>query len=271
MRASGSRVSVNADANLVVRVEEFFYSYKQASAANTQASELVRGGITNIGGALPAIFGNNVNPAGATLVEVAGRHILNIATGAAVLTRGTNVGDVCAIPIGQEFQTAGAIPIAALGRPLRQYTLTVPVRRTVAGTAVMEFGIGTNVTNILTLQGLTPPAVVWSSNPAVNAGRFLPRSRRVNAGAITDGPDSQIAPDTNWHLLGFRYTEGLVPVVEWLIDGLAMHLISGDAAMLDFPGGVNAPGFVPAYGVGTPAGSTWQFGAGAFEVRNIGV
>jgi len=267
MHASGSRVQVNADANLVVRVEEFFYSYKQASAANTQASQLAKGQV-NIGGALPSIFGNNTDPAGSTLVEVAGRHILSIPSGAAIAARHSNVGDVAAIPVNQLFQDANSIPIPLLGRPLRQYLLTVPVRRTVAGTAIFNFGLGIS-TNMLSLGGASP-AAVWSSDPAVNAGRFLPRSRRVNAGAVTDGPDSQVTP-TGWHLLGMRYTEGVTPLLEWLLDGVPMHLISGDAAMLVFPGGVNPPGFEPGYGLSTPAGSTWQFGTGVFEVKNIGV
>jgi len=270
MRASGSRVSVNADANVVVRVEEYFYSFKQASAANTQASQTTRGGIVNIGGALPSIFGNNTNPAGSTLVEVAGRHVLNIPSAAAVSARFNNVGDVATIPIAQEFGTAGAIFPSIYGRPLRQYTVTVPCRRTVAGTAVLEFGIGV-ATGMITLGGSVQPGVVWSSDPAVNAGRWLPRTRRVNAGAIVNGPDSQVDPTNLWVLLGMRYTEGVTPLIEWLLNGVPMHTISGDAAMPDFPGGINSPGFCPGYSLGTPAGSTWQFGGGVFEVKNIGV
>lgn len=268
MIASGSRVSVNPDVNLVIRVEEFFYSFKQASAANTQASQLARLQ-ANIGGALPSIFGNNVNPAGSTLVEVAGRHVLQIPSAAAISPRLSNVGDVAAIPINQEFGTAGAIFPALLGRPLRQYTLTVPCRRTVVGTAVLEFGIGV-ANGMISLGGSVQPGVVWSSDPAVNAGRLLPRTRRVNAGAIVNGPDSQVDPTNTWVLLGMRYTEGVTPLVEWLLNGTPMHSISGDAAMCDFPGGINPPGFVPGYCVGTPAGTTWQFGTGVLEVRNIG-
>lgn len=271
MFASGSRVVQNADLNLVLRIEEVFYGFKQFSGANTQPRQYVRAPARETAGIVATLLQDNVNPAGSTFVEVAGRHVLNIPSAAAVSTRVGNAADNVAMPINQEFNGAGSMGTALLlNRPLRQYIFKVPVRRTVAGTARLELGIVTS-SNMLTFVG-TPPGCIWSSDPAVNAGNFLPRSRQVTAGAITNGPDSGVAPGpTDWHVLGFRYTEGTTPLIEWLLDDVARHLISGDAAMPDFPGGVNPPGFVPGYGISTPAGSTWQFGAASYEVRNIGV
>jgi hypothetical protein len=257
------------NAKRVIEIEEQFYGFKQMAGVSTPGAQMVLGQVgTSAGSTLPSIFGNNVTPAGATFVSVAGRPILQIASGAAILSRVDATGDRAAVPISQQFNGVDALGTQILmNRPFRRYTLSVPVRRTVGpGTTRLEFGLVTS-TNMLTFAG-TPPGLAWSSDPAVNAGRWLPRLRIVNAGAITDGNDSAVVV-TAWHTLEVRYTEGPAATLEWIIDDSILRTVSGDANMPVFPGGVNHPGFVPGYGLSTPAGATWQFGAGRLRIEDV--
>jgi len=164
------------------------------------------------------------------------------------------------MPLPQRFQDANSIPEAML-RPYRRYTWTVPARITVDGTAVVEAGMVTS-NGMLTLLAADPGAI-WSSTAG---GNWLPRYRRVAAGAIVDGPSSGIDP-TPWHLLGIRYTEGLTPRIEWLIDGATLHTVSGDANMPVYPSAT--VGFYPGIGVGTPAGTTLQRSMARFVVEEV--
>lgn len=264
-RGSGRQ---DPNANRVVVIEEMFSSFQQYTGANSPAAQIVLGQFLKASGSPPSIFGNQTVPAGATFPLVAGRGVMQLVSGAANLTRVDNVGDRASIPIEQLFSGVDALSTVILqNRPFRRYTLTMPARRTVGpGTARVEFGIVTSA-NLLTFGG-TPPGMAWSSDPAVNAGRWLPRYRQVNAGGLTDGADSAVVP-TEWHTLGVRYTEGPSPTLEWLIDQAIYRTLSGDANMPTFPGGVNPPGFVPGMGLTSPAGATWQFGPGRLKIEDV--
>ena len=149
---------------------------------------------------------------------------------------------------------AGAPPDAVLPPGLVQ-TFSMPVRRTVAGTARFQLGWAQAVTGMLDFVG-TPAAAVWESDPAIFGGRWYPRIRFANAGAITDGPDSGIAP-TDWHNLGIRFIEATPRRMEWLLDGVPRFSVSGDANLLQLISALPG-GYVHAAAVSAPAGSTWQ-------------
>jgi hypothetical protein len=189
-----------------------------------------------------------------------GRVLLEFPSAAARVTR---VGGATSfsMPAAQRFQDAVSIPEAML-RPFRRYTFTVPVRVTVDGAAAVEIGLASS-NGGLTFLGLDP-AFVWSATGAGSA--WLPRSRRVTGGGITDGPSSGVLR-TGWHLLGIRYTEGLTPRIEFLLDGATRHTISGDANM---PVYASTTVFLyPFIGVNAPAGTTLQQSMARFTVEEV--
>jgi len=222
-RGAGLRPS---DDGLLLRIEEQFYGPGQFISATQGGRQLVSGGLVvgvSAANVLAVVFGD---AAFSSFASVAGRWVGQLVSAAARVTRQSGQ---LRVPISQQFSAApNAIPAALYGRPLRSYTLRVPVRVLVVGTAFHEIGLVTS-NGMLTMLG-TDPGAVWSSDPAVNAGRWLPRSRQVVAGAITNGPDSGLTA-TAWRQLGVRYTEGVPPRIEWLIDDVPLHVLSGDAAM----------------------------------------
>lgn len=255
---------VSANEKIILRIEETFYSLAQGPVGIPRQIVISRF-ITSMGnsGSAPRIFSNQTLPAGAATPIVGGRLVVQQASGAAALSRYGNAVDDIAVPVEQLFNDP-ALP--SINRTLRSYTLFVPVRVTVVGTAVHNIGLAMNANGLT--GGATQPAALWSSDPAVNAGRWLARYRQVNAGAITDGADSGVTT-AGWHVLGIRYVEGLTPRIEWLLDGVVQRTVSGDGNMPTFPGGINYPGMCPQIGLSTPAGTTVQWGAASFEVREL--
>lgn len=175
-------------------------------------------------------------------------------------------GGTVTVPVCQRFGVAGALPIS-LFRPLRRYTFSVPVRRTIAGANQFQLGFAV-ASNMLSLNAGTNPAAVWESTAALNGGAYTPRIRQVVAGAITDGPSSGRVPAAaRFDLLGLRYTEGPIPTIEWLIDNIPLFVVSGDALMPTRP--TAAQPFYCGYGVGNAAGDTWQQAGARFIVEEI--
>jgi len=264
--ATGAKVGTPASESLVLRIEETFYSLIQQSGVNVPPRQIATGKWANLQGFgnPPTFLGNQTVPAGTTTPVVAGRLVVQFVSGAAALVRQENTTNGISFPLEQLFTSAIAPP---LNRLTRTYTFLVPVRITVAGTARVQVGLGGG-TQMLDFIG-TPPAAMWVSDPAVNAGRWLPRYRQTAAGAIVNGADSGIVASA-WHLLGIRYVENATPRIEFSLDSLVRHTVSGDANMPPtFPAGTFYPGFVPSYGVFTPAGTTVQFGAASLEVRDV--
>lgn len=206
-----------------------------------------------VSGALTNAWDNNV-----------GRWLLSYPSAAARAVRlGVSAGPT--FPCGPTFSGAQSLPIP-FQAPLKRYTILTPVRCAVAGTAVVEIGIATS-NGGLTMLGATQ-AFVWSSDPAVNAGAWLPRYRRINAGPIVNGTNSGVIPTAlGWNLLGIRYTEGPVPTIEWLLNGVPRYVISGDANM-PVMSAIGSP-LLPFNGINTPAGRTLQQAASRFIVEEI--
>ena len=184
-----------------------------------------------------------------------------VSAAARVVRHGTNIQ----MPMGTRFSDAESLPIAYM-RPLRRYTLSIPVRSAVAGTAAIEVGMATT-NGGLTFLGTTQ-AFVWSSDPARSAGAWEPRYRRTNAGAIVNGTVSPIIPTaTRWDLLGLRYTEGATPKIEWLINNVPRYEISGDALMPVLSSIVSPLG--PFCGINSPAGRTLSCAPARFTVEEV--
>lgn len=164
------------------------------------------------------------------------------------------------------YSAVGAPSIASLP-PLLEQRFSIPVRRTVAGTAKFQMGF-VQSNGMLGFVG-TLAGLVWESDPAVFGGNFYPRYRLVNAGAIVDGTDSGIAPSaTSWNNLEMRMIPGRTPRIEWRIDGALKFALSGDANMPQLvtalPGG-----YLLAAAAGIPAGSTWQTLGARWVVREV--
>ena len=195
--------------------------------------------------------------------EAASGRVLITYTSAAsrVISVGGTGNGAVKVPAGQRFRDANSIPITML-RPLRRYTLTCPVRCSAAGTAIAEFGLATT-SGGMTFLG-TDPAFVLSSNGGAN---WQARYRRTAGGAIVNGVISSIAPTSGWALLGIRYTEGLDPTIEWLLNGAPFDRITGDAFMPVYTS--VAQQLYPFFGVGTPAGSTYLRSMARFVVEEL--
>jgi hypothetical protein len=152
--------------------------------------------------------------------------------------------------------TLGKYGNAALfNRPLRRYRYDIPSRAPVRGAAVLEIALAQS-TALFLIGGGVLPAAAWVSDPAINAGAWTPRYRRVNAGPITDGPTSGILPNVaTFDTLGFRYTEGAIPTLEWMIGDTPHFSLSGGVAV-----GINHTGshFGFGYGVGAVVGTTFE-------------
>lgn len=247
--------------NLVVRIEDGVGSgLLPWGAANLSPRQLVTFGNKSTGGdSFPSILGDT-GVGGGTAAAVGGRWVLSIPSAAAIRSRHSNLAIV---PLAQQFSGVDALVGALANRAPRQYTFEVPVRVTVAGVANVQVGL--TISNGL-LFGITQ-GVVWDSDAAVNGGRWLPRSRQTAGGAVTNGPDSGVASSA-WHLVGFRYTERVNPLIEWLMDGVPLHTLTGDANMPALSAAA-AENFNPAYGVNLPAGTTVQFGQAVYEVIEL--
>lgn len=258
----------NQVAQTLLDITESYDGYINTALVTTTQTCDSRGRITPGAGTapVPCIFSSVVG-AGLSLVmdAVIGNILVQYvsAAGSRQIRYGNQASGV-KVPATVKFSDPASIPIPLI-RPLRRYTLLVPVRKTVVGTAVVEVGLSS------TNQGLQAGAEVayaWSSDPAVNGGAWLPRFRQVAVGGITNGPSSGVVQGAAWHQLGMRYTEGAVPKIEWLLDGVPRHFVEGDANMPTILGTTQP--FAPFVGVATlVAGTTLQQAAARFIVEEM--
>ena len=255
---SSSAARLAPDATLVVRIAEQLNGIYDETVAITDRQR-TQGSIAT-DGTTPRILASTSGAP--TIVANAGRWWVRLTSAAARVVRDAGGR----FPADQLFSAAQSVPPTQLGRPLQSYSFRVPVRVDTQGTAAIEVGISDD-NGILTLLG-TNRAFVWTSDAARNGGRWTPRFRRVAAGGITDGPDSGVASSLVTSL-GIRYTEGIPPRIEWLLNGAPFFIIEGDANMPATNGVGNLLGC--AYGVGTPAGTIVDLADGVYEVRSVGV
>jgi hypothetical protein len=208
---------------------------------------------TLYGGSTTSLF-----PAGTTgsllTFDAATGRVISPWTSAAGITSVTNNNAPGAgqfsIPIHLRFAQAESIPAALWPRPFRRYRLDFLVRGTVGpGAADCSCGVScSDPQGMVTGGGITHPFVAWVARGALNAGRWTPRVRLVNAGAITDGPDSGISfLLAAYTQLSIVYEEGIIPRIRWLINGREIFQIAGDANM---PNTNGSPQITKAMGAG---------------------
>lgn len=130
--------------------------------------------------------------------------------------------------LGMRFTGTGD-PDYSLIRPPRRFTWAIPVQATVRGAVQVDCGLCTT-NGLLNALG-TYPGFFLCSDPAINGGRWTCRYRKTGGGAITTADDSGVDLDSNFHVLGFRYTEGASPTLEALVDGVTVTTLTGQAAM----------------------------------------
>lgn len=172
------------------------------------------------------------------------------------------------IPLGQRFGgAAGVLPIPFY-RPLRRYTLRVPVRITALAGGAAFVGCSDGAAG--ELAGLPfSCAYGWVADPTLNGGRWTARFRQVAGGAITTVGDSGILSGAvTWREVGLRYTEGATPTVEWLMDGVPVFQVAGDANMGTVASSALGP--FPCISTLLGAGTTLQNAAGRFIVEELG-
>lgn len=204
-----------------------------------------------------------------TYDATAGRSLVRNVSGAAHKGRaslGTSTNGT-KIPLGQRFAAAGALPIPFY-RPLRSYELRVPVRvSALAGGAAF---VGVSDGGAGEAGGMPfSCAYGWTASPGLNGGRWTARFRQAAAGAITDVGDSGVLSGAvNWNLLGLRYTEGPVPTVEWLMDGVPLFVVSGDANMGILTSSQLGP--FPCVSTLAGVGTTFDSGPSRFIVQELG-
>jgi hypothetical protein len=244
-----------SDDDVVFRLEESNYSH-----AIVAAGAPVRFGQSDLGNGGAQAGPGAIGTYGTDPTE--GRKVLTVpSAGARVVRHGGGVR----FPLEQRFSVANSIQAQWYGRPLRQYSVHVPIRVTVPGTAQVVVALAQD--NGLMSLFSTNAGLTIESDPAVAGGALRCRYRQVNAGAITELLQTAVIP-TNWVLVGFRYTERVSPLIEYLVNGVPVAALTGDANMPTLGGA--ATGFEFGYGVNLPAGTTFQAGGYVYEVRNFG-
>lgn len=200
-----------------------------------------------------------------------GCRLITAVSGANEVGRGVvpTSAETLQMPLGQRFSVAGAIPIP-FRRPLRSYTLLMPCRLPAIAGAAAFAGLAQQNGGWAFAGGFPNiGAVGWTASPGLNGGRYTPQSRQNNAAALVTGPDSGILGNAvDWHQLGIRYTEGPVPLIEWLMDGVPVHAMSGDANMPNQTG--STAGYHPCIATDIGAGTTIQNAACRFIVAELG-
>jgi len=174
------------------------------------------------------------------------------------------------VPLARKFALAAGIPAALLAR-FRRYRVDFLARITTIGTAEAVCGMGVDIAALVNNNN---PACMWSSRPAVNAGRWTPRMRLVTAGAITDGAESGVSPYpgvssvSGWNKLSVVYEEGILPRVRWLINEREVFQIAGDASLPTLAA-ASTSNFLLTKGLSAPAGTTVEYAATRFRCEEL--
>jgi len=205
------------------------------------------------------MFSGNV---GATLVIHAASQLWlrQLQSGAAV--QQAFMSNDFAVPLYQA-PIAGSAAALLSRNPFREYTTESPVIVGPVGTT--EALVGVACGGPAAMFGTANNAgAVWSSVAGVNGGAWTPKLRTTNGGAVTVGPSSGV-PSTAWHRLAIRFTEGILPRIDWMIDDVVKHSISG--SIFNINAGALAA-YVGGYGFNIgAAGSTLLANASRYRVR----
>lgn len=205
---------------------------------------------------------NVVGAAPVVLDATRGRRLIELVSGASrnVIHMPSGFG----ASLGMRFAGTGD-PNYELVRPPRRFTWAIPVQATVRGAApTVDCGLCPS-NGLLTTLG-TDPGAFWASDPAINGGRWTARYRLTGGGGIATAVDSGVQLDATFHVLGFRYTEGALPKLEWLLDGVTLFTLSGQAAL---PVAQLTNAYRLGLGVAIGAGSTIRADDAVFRVETL--
>jgi len=192
-----------------------------------------------------------------------GLRVLQVTSGAGQRTTRVHATPF-SVPIGAQAGLGAVIPA---WRANRRYTSGALCRWPVRGATIIE--IGCVVSNgMLTLLG-TGPGFILSSDPGVNGGLWTPRVRLVDAGVVTTFASTGLAvPTAVEQKFEVRYTEGAVPLLELLINGVTVANASG---LANVPTSLaSAPSFNFGVGCSAAAGTTLEYSAMTYKVEEIG-
>ena len=197
----------------------------------------------------------------ATIVRDATTGIQYVSVTSGGGTRTTRTGaTLYAIPCGAQF--GGNIPSF---RRLRRYRAGALIRVPVRGTAILEFGLVLS-NGYLTFLG-TDPAFVLSSDPGVNGGQWTPRVRQIQAGGITTLASIGVLPNAaSFDLIEVQYTEGPVPLLEILRNGVTVATRSGLGVV---PTTNTATNFHFGFGCSAIAGTTIEYAGFRYRIEEL--
>lgn len=191
-----------------------------------------------------------------------GVRVLQVTSGAGQRTTRVTVAGL-AMPVGAQAGLGAVIPS---WRPNRRYTSGMLCRWPIRGATIIEVGCVTS-NGMLTLLG-TGPGFILSSDPGVNGGLWTPRVRLVDAGAVTTFASTGLAvPVATEQKFEVRYTEGLVPMLELMINGATVAVTSG---LANLPVAIATnPSFHFGVGCSAAAGTTLEYSAVTYKVEEL--
>jgi hypothetical protein len=165
---------------------------------------------------------------------------------------------------------AGGIVPAQYPRPMRRYQVDFLVRLPGArGTARQESGVVFQAATNSTIANVGVAGVAWTSDVAVNGGRWSAQVRTDSAGAVATLFDSGELPANIWRQLSIRYEERTNPRIAWLIDGIEVFSVAGAVNMPRITGGGSTTPFFPFQALTAPAGTTFNYGPWRYRVTEI--
>lgn len=216
--------AVNSRAGLLIDMIEDFGQFGALPAGGTPTASVRVVNLADAAGALnfpnDAPFSHGAGAGGQTFVLVGGQNVIEMAPLVTLQTEHSIApgGRLFCLPTSQR---AVALPHPG---PALRYTLTVPVRRTVAGVR----NIGVFASERDNFLGWNDSGFWWICTPG---GTWTAQRRTVNGGGLVTVGTSAVVLDTTWRRIGLRYTEGDSPSWDWLIDGGVIFSESGNATV----------------------------------------
>jgi hypothetical protein len=254
------------DPGLVLRVREDFYGTSPWTGVNATPGQLLEG-LRNSQVNTPQLLNGTSGGTLAGGAQVDGRRILQGSSngGAVAFRRGGN----CTFPLSATYGNLGQFYGRNGNRRFRSYLFAVTMRLTAqAGGGRGECSLS-DADNGITINAGARNGAGWVFDTAVFAGRLTPAYRQ-NGGALSTPIDTGVSMLNTWTSLGMRYVEGLVPRIEWLLNGAVARTVSGDVNMPVFAGGATLePGWLPMYGWSQHVGSIMQMLEAVYEVREV--
>ena len=163
----------------------------------------------------------------------------------------------------------GGIPGTLYVRPFWRFQIDFLLRLPGArGPAIIECGECFSPATNGALNSSNTAGVGWTSDPAVNAGRWTAQRKLTQfAGFATSLFDSGVSPGTDWVKLSIAYEEhGDNPRIIWLLNDTPQHEVAGP---LNMPIVAAPAEFGPYIGCGPGVGTTFHDGPARFRITEL--